>query len=240
MGALFEELDWRRTPMGEISLRRRRDPALRTEVYEIKLDDEFLMSSLWTVGEIELARLGLAGLEGTDLDVVVGGLGLGHTAQAVLADPRVRSLAVVDVLAEVIGWHRAHLVPLGERLTADERCRLVHGDFFAMAGSRFELGGGPPAGRFHAVLLDIDHSPRDVLDPRHAEFYRPGPLSRLAAQIHPGGVFAVWSNDPPDEGFIAVLGQVFADVTAHVVEFPNPLQGDTSTNSVYVARTHAR
>ncbi|TDE20875.1 spermidine synthase [Actinomadura sp. 6K520] len=234
MGALFEELDWRPTPMGAISLRRRRDPALRVDVYEIKLDDDFLMSSLWTAGEVELARLGLAAAEGGELDVLVGGLGLGHTAGAVLDDPRVRSLVVVETLAEVIEWHRAKLVPLGERLSGDDRCRLVHGDFFAMAPAS---AGQAPEGRFHAVLLDIDHSPRHVLDPAHEAFYRHGPLSRLAARLHPGGVFALWSNDPPDDGFTAVLRGAFAEAAAHVVEFPNTIQGGTSTNTVYVART---
>lgn len=238
MGALFEELDWRPTPMGAVSLRRRRDPVMGVEVYEIKLDDDFLMSSLWTVGETELARLGLDAAPGDALDVVVGGLGLGHTAHAALDDPRVRSLVVVETLAEVIGWHRAQMVPLGERLTTDDRCRLEQGDFFAMATSRAGLDPQTPGRRFHAVLLDIDHSPRHVLDPRHASFYRPGPLNRLAAQIHPGGVFAVWSNEPPDDGFTAVLGEVFAEVTAHVVEFRNPIQGGTEANTVYLARSH--
>ncbi|WP_030177165.1 spermidine synthase [Spirillospora albida] len=233
MGALFEELDWRPTAKGAISLRRRRDPLLGVDVHEIKLDDEFLMSSAWTAGEIELARLGLDALDGTGLDVVVGGLGLGYTAGAVLDRPGVRSLIVVEALAEVIEWHRRRLVPLGERLTADERCRLVHGDFFAMAGE--PSGFGPQ--RFHAVLLDIDHSPRHVLDPGHASFYRRGPLSVLAAQIHPGGVFALWSNEPPDDDFTALLADVFAEADAHVVEFANPVQGGTATNTVYVART---
>lgn len=240
MGTLFEELDWRPTPMGAISLRRRRDPVLGADVYEVKLDDEFLMSSLWTVGETELARLGLAAADGAALDVAVGGLGLGHTAAAALDDARVRSLVVVETLGEVIGWHRAGLVPLGERLTADDRCRLVQGDFFGMAEAPSGLDPEAPGSRFHAVLLDIDHSPRHVLDPRHAAFYRLGPLGRLAEQIHPGGVFALWSNDPPDTGFTGLLGETFADVTAHVVEFPNPFQGGTSANTVYVARTHTR
>lgn len=60
MSVRFEEIDWRTTPMGEISLRRRRDPASGEDVYEVKLDDEYLMSSLFTAGEVELTRLGLA------------------------------------------------------------------------------------------------------------------------------------------------------------------------------------
>ncbi|TMQ96258.1 spermidine synthase [Actinomadura soli] len=240
MGPLFEELDWRPTPMGAVSLRRRRDPALGVDVYEIKLDDDFLMSSLWTTGEVELARLGLAAAQEEALDVVVGGLGLGYTAHAALDDPRVRSLVVVETLGEVIEWHRAQLVPLGEMLTTDDRCRLEQGDFFAMASSPAGLDPQEPAARFHAILLDIDHSPGHVLDPQHASFYRPGPLSRLAAQLHPGGVFALWSNEPPDDRFTAVLGEAFAEVTAHVVEFANPLQGGSAANTVYVAHTTRR
>ena len=91
MSARFEELDWRETPMGVISLRRRHDPLFDKDVYEVKLDDDYLMSSLFTVAEVEVARLALAALPaGRDAryDVVVGGLGLGYTAQAVLDSPR--------------------------------------------------------------------------------------------------------------------------------------------------------
>src|SRR5258708_30894482 len=135
MSVNFEELDFRPTAMGVLSLRGRRHLTSGIDIYEIKLGDEFLMSSAFTVAEIALARLGLAALRRTDLDVVVGGLGLGYTAQAVLEEQRVRSLIVVDALAEVIEWHEGGLLPLGEKLTADARCRLVHGDFFALSAS---------------------------------------------------------------------------------------------------------
>ncbi len=60
MSARFQELDWRETPLGELVLRRRWDPLVDREVHEIKLNDEFLMSSLFTAAEVELAALGLA------------------------------------------------------------------------------------------------------------------------------------------------------------------------------------
>lgn len=236
MSARFEELDWRKTPMGEISLRRRWDPAVEIDVYEVKLGDEFLMSSLFTVAEVELARLALAGLPGTDLDVVVGGLGLGYTARAVLDDARVASLIVVEALDEVIGWHRRPLLPHGAVLTSDRRSRLVHGDFFAMAAGDSGFDPAAPGRRFDAVLLDVDHSPRHVLRPGHAAFYTEPALRRLAGRLRPGGVFALWSNDPPDEDFTRTLAAVFATTAAHVVRFPNPLQGGESANTVYVAR----
>ena len=112
MSARIEELAWSPTPIGEVSLRRRRDPVSGVDIFEVKLGDEFLMSSLFTVAEIEVARLALARLDGSDLDVAVGGLGLGYTAQAVLEDPRVRELLVVDALEPVIDWHQRGLVPV--------------------------------------------------------------------------------------------------------------------------------
>src|SRR5258708_15565041 len=166
------ELDYRPTPIGALSLRRRRELSLGVDVYEIKLGDEFLMSSLFTVSEIALARLGLRELSGTNLDVVVGGLGLGYTARAVLEDARVRSLVVVDALAEVIEWHQRGLLPLGAELTSDTRTRLVHGDFFAMLA--FSAGGFDPdipGRRFHAILVGFDHSPRPLLPESHPSFY---------------------------------------------------------------------
>jgi hypothetical protein len=237
MNMRFAELAWRQTPMGEISLRRRLDPILNTQVYEVKLGDEFLMSSLFTVAEVELARLGLAELAEDELDVVVGGLGLGYTARTVLDDHRVRSLIVVDALDEVIAWHQRGLLPFAAALTTDSRCRLLHGDFFGMTADPSGYDPDAPARRVHAVLLDIDHSPRHLLHPRHAGFYTADGLRRLAAHLRPGGVFGLWSNDPPDDTFTGLLGEVFATARAEVVTFDNPLQRRTSSNTIYLART---
>ena len=236
MSARFQELDYRQTPLGELTLRRRRDPGTGADVHEIKLNDEFLMSSLFTVAEVELARLALADLPGEQLRVVVGGLGLGYTAQTVLEHQNVGSLLVVDALGEVIDWHRRGLIPAGKALAADPRCRLVHGDFFAMLRSGQGFDPEEPGRRFDAIVVDIDHSPRHLLHPSNADFYEPEGMRRLAGLLDTGGVFALWSNDPPDDEYTAALATIFTDVRAEVVSFPNPLQGKDSTNTVYLAK----
>jgi len=236
MSLRFEELAFSETPIGEISLRRRLEPRLKVDVYEVKINDEFLMSSLFTVAEIELARLGLAALPADARpDVVVGGLGLGYTARAALEDPRVASLLVVDAVAEVISWHERGLLPEAAALTADPRSRLIEGDFFAMAAGTDGFDPREPGRRFDAILLDVDHSPRHVLAPANAELYTVAGLRRLTTHLRPGGVFALWSDDPPDADFEAVLAEVFTTSAAHVVTFANPLTGGESANTVYVA-----
>ncbi len=237
MSARFEELDRRDTPMGEIVLRRRWEPALHVDVYEVKLGDEFLMSSLFTVSEIALATLALATCSDADtrIDVVVGGLGLGYTAGAVLADTRVASLNVIEALPEVVGWHQDHLLPFARDLTDDARCRLTPGDFFAMVAGDGGLGADADD-RWHAILVDIDHTPRHHLHPSHAPFYEAAGLRRVADSLHRGGVFALWSDDPPDQAFMAVMDAVFETCVPHVVAFPNPYTDGESACTVYVAR----
>ena len=237
MSALFEELDYQVTALGVLMLRRRKDLATGEDIFEIKLNDDFLMSSKFTVSEEALAQLGLADLSDDGLSVVVGGLGLGYTAAAVLKHPNVRSMIVVDALKPVIEWHERGLLPIGAALAHDNRCRFVHGDFFEMAGSP-ESGFDPlhPGSRFDAILLDIDHSPRQFLHPSNAALYTLQGLKKAAAHLRPRGVFALWSNDPEDAEFTAVLRAAFGAGRAEPVVFHNPLQDRDTIQCVYVAR----
>src|SRR5436190_19078026 len=147
----IQELGYQNTPLGELTLRRRLEPLLKNrEVFEVKLGDEYLMSSLFTKSERQLAALGLGRLEG-ELEVVVGGLGLGYTAAEVLKNRNVNRLLVIDLFQAVIDWHQAGLVPLGDVLTKkDARCELRQGDFFELARTGFDAS--VPTCKFDAFL----------------------------------------------------------------------------------------
>ena len=237
---MFEELDYRETPLGPISLRRRSEPRLGGEVlYEVKLGEEFLMSSLFVEAEEQLATLALQSLDTQKLDVVVGGLGLGYTAAKALDNQAVRSLLVIEVMAPVISWHQLGLVPLGDKLALDSRCSLVQGDFFKLAGSSGSFDPDNSRRLFHAVLLDIDHSPSHWLDASNSAFYTDSGLTALAASLHPGGVFGLWSNDPPDDTFTGLLNEVFSSAKSQRVTFPNPYTGGESSSTIYLAYKEA-
>ncbi len=238
MNHIFEELDYQETPLGEISLRRRSEPRLDNKIiYEVKLGDEFLMSSLFVEAEEQLSKLGLAQLKqngfSSDLNVVVGGLGLGYTALTALADDAVVQLRTIDVMQPVISWHQQGILPVGDILAKDSRSELIQADFFAVAKAHKK--GFQNDVPVHAVLLDIDHSPSHWLNEQNKEFYSLEGLKAVAKKIVSGGVFALWSNDWPDQYFVELLGQVFVDTEAHVVRFDNPYSGGESINSVYIS-----
>jgi len=233
----LEELDYRKTPLGELVLRRRRIAELdNAEVYEVRLGDEYLMSSLFHEAEVALADKGLGELGGGNWDVVVGGLGLGYTAAAALKFEQVKRLVIVEALEPVIEWHRKGLVPNGRTLTDDPRTVFHHADFFVLARGK---GFDPDTAdhRFDAVLLDIDHTPDLLLSSAHADFYTEAGLRRLDRFLKPGGVFGLWSNEAPDDGFLDILQRVFGRAEGHVIRFGNPLQQTTSANGLYFART---
>ncbi len=243
MSFVFEEIDFQQTPLGAISLRRRSEPRLNNQVlFEVKLNEEFLMSSLFTEAEIQLSKLGLAALDGQDWDVVVGGLGLGYTAVAALEFKQLKTLQVVDVMEPVISWHQKELVPLGAALNKDERCTLVHADFFDVAtNAKLDFNGqdiDPVTGvkKVHAILLDIDHSPSYWLNPGNCIFYTEQGLKDMSKKLHSGGIFALWSDEPPAQDFMDLLNTIFESCESHVVTFPNPYTHGESTNTVYVAR----
>ncbi|WP_417672224.1 spermidine synthase [Roseibium sp.] len=233
---MFEELDYRPTPIGALSLRKRRDMISKEDIYEIILGDAYLMSSRFTVAEEALARLGLAAVSGNNLHVAVGGLGLGYTARAALEDERVASLLVVDALEPVIDWHQEGLLPVGRELSADDRCSFQLGDFFDLAAAPEGLDQNEPSRKFDAILVDIDHSPTNVLDPKNAAFYEIDGLTQLSRHLTSNGVFALWSNDAPDPTFETALSNVFSFTESHVVPFTSPLNDVEETNTVYVGR----
>ncbi len=238
MSLNYEEIDFRSTPIGDLMLRRRRLLQLGgLDIYEVKLGEDFLMSSLFHEAESQLSKLGLVMLEKEELDVVIGGLGLGYTAVSALEDSRVKSLVVVEYLEGVIEWHQKGLVPLGKTLTKDSRCRLVNADFFALSRDLSKsFDPSHPAKKHDAILLDIDHTPTRVLHQTNTRFYTEEGLKELAQHLKPRGVFALWADGPPETSFTKHLSKVFATVKSHTILFDNPITGGSSEGAVYVAQ----
>jgi len=232
MTATIEELDYQMTPLGELILRRRRSPSVPEEwVYEVKLENNMLMSSSVNASERALAKLALEGRNQRACDVLVGGLGLGYTAATALEYPSVRRVVVMELLVPVIAWHRNRLVPMAGRLLDDPRCLLVEDDFIEYVLRNAET----KQERYDAILIDIDHSPECWLHSRHADFYSETGLRALADCLGPGGIFGLWSASKPAPEFLELVTRVFPLCRSHDVPFFNPHMNKTYSNWIILA-----
>ncbi|MFP5347675.1 MAG: spermidine synthase [Actinomycetes bacterium] len=174
--------------LGELALRRRAGRDGSAPVYELMSNGVFLMDSEDATSERLLAERVLRHLEGEALRVLVGGLGLGFTAAAVLADPRVAQLLVVEIEPQLTTWLRAGLVPSAPDLD-DRRLTILHGDVAEVVLLQ-------PEASLDAVLLDVDNGPGFLTHPANAGLYGDEWLQRAASRLRPGGAVAVWSADP--------------------------------------------
>ena len=223
----FEILAYEETPLGLLCLRRREilsQPG--TLVTEVTLNHEFLMSSYLTASERALTELGLERvLGGEELRVLIGGLGLGYTAASALDSVMVNHVEVVEFLPQVISWLESGLVPLAERLNADERLEVTHGDIY-------ERLSRPGEQEFELIAIDVDHSPEDVLGEQSQGFYSREGLTRAKSHLTKGGVLGVWSYDESSP-LLANMKEVFGTVTVEKVTVMNDLINEEQTDWLF-------
>jgi spermidine synthase len=178
---------------------RRRSSAAGADVLELRVNGVFVMDTLETTSEIELAAQALA-LVDEPRSVVIGGLGLGFTLQRVLADPRVQRAVVVEIEEPLVQWMREGTVPHGPAILADQRVTIVNADIamaIAEARSTYDL-----------VLLDVDNGPGYLVHEANEAVYEEQFLRRCRDLLSPGGVLVVWSGNAAP-GLLDALREVF-------------------------------
>ena len=196
------------TQRGELVLRRRTSETA-ADVLELRVNGVFVMDTLETTSEIELAAQALD-LVDEPTSVLIGGLGLGFTLQRVLSDARVERAVVVEIEEPLIEWMRDGTVPHGPAILADERASVVNADIamaIAEARSSYDL-----------VLLDVDNGPGYLVHEANEQVYQAGFLARCRDLLSPGGVLVVWSANPAPD-LLAAMREVFgrAEEQAHDV-----------------------
>jgi spermidine synthase len=189
------------TERGDVVLRRRTS-GTAPDVLELRVNGVFVMDTLETTSEIELAAQALD-LVDEPTSVLIGGLGLGFTLQRVLADPRVERAVVVEIEEPLVRWMRDGTVPHGPTLLADTRATVVNADIamaIAEARSTYDL-----------VLLDVDNGPGYLVHDGNEAVYEEQFLRRCRDVLGPGGVLVVWSAAvAPD--LLEAMRDVFGEV----------------------------
>lgn len=225
----LEILAYESTDLGILCLRRREllsRPG--TIVTEVTLNHEFLMSSLYTDSEQALARTAIQQCPRENLQVLIGGLGLGYTAQAALESDRVTHVEVVELLPPVIDWLATGLIPLSGELADESRLSVTQDDVYHRLAA-------PPSQLFDVILIDVDHSPDERLGEESVSFYTAAGLRAARQHLTPGGVLGVWSY-AESSPFVEALHEVFEQVHVQPVTYQNQLIDQQQTDWLFFAQ----
>jgi len=220
----YVEIARAETDRGELVLRERRDDGA-SSVLELRANGVFVMDSAETTSEVALAAAALE-LVADPRDVLVGGLGLGFTLQAVLTDQRVERCAVIEIEQALVDWMRDGTIHHGQTLLADERALVVVADVsLALAEAR--------EATYDLVLLDVDNGPGYLVHETNAALYDAPFLALTQRVLRPGGALAIWSA-AESPGLEASLLEVFGNVEPQ--SYAVDLQGREETYWLYVSR----
>lgn len=164
--------------------------------------------------------------EAEGLCLLVGGLGLGFTLQAVLEDRRVSRVDVVEIEPFVVQWNGEYFSSLNGHALADPRVHLVQADL------QEHLRRCPPR-LYHAACLDIDNGPSWTVNEDNASLYEEKGLRSLQRTLRENGVLTLWAAEesPP---FARLLQSLFARVDVLFVDEKDP-RGDLTSYPIYRA-----
>jgi spermidine synthase len=158
--------------------------------FSIMLGRAELMNSRLSGSEEALATLAFAKLRDRQRPhVLIGGLGMGFTLRAALADlgPGAR-IDVAELAPAVIAWAHGPLAGIFGTSLADPRVTVREGDVGRL------MRQSPST--FDAILLDVDNGPEGLSREANDALYDMAGLGDARAALRPSGVLAVWSSGP--------------------------------------------
>ncbi len=190
MAKPWQTIDSEDTPDGLLELRQRNGSD-----FLITIDGRVLMNSHASRSEVLLSKLACNSMsKKNDPRVLIGGLGMGCTLKAALDELPGNALVVVAELNPVVvKWCRAPVAALTGGAVNDPRVTIEIADVASII-RKSAINGGD--NRFDAIILDLYEGPFEAAKERGDSVYGNTALKMSSTALMPGGVFAVWSEDP--------------------------------------------
>ncbi|UCE70796.1 MAG: hypothetical protein JSU99_05670 [Nitrospiraceae bacterium] len=182
------------TDEGVLELRQRGE-----KDFLITIAGRVLMNSAANWSEIMLAELACQYINNQKSPrVLFGGLGMGYTLRAALDKlPLDSRIIVAELNPSVVTWCRGPLAHLTAAAVDDIRVKVMIAD---VASPIRETAVNGKTGRFDAIILDLYEGPFEAARKKNNHLYGSAALKMSNSALVPGGVFAVWSEDP-DKAF---------------------------------------
>lgn len=190
MARPWQTIDSVDTDEGLLELRKRGESD-----FLITVGGRVLMNSSLNKSEIMLAESACRYINNQkNPRVLMGGLGMGCTLRAALDKlPRDARIIVAELNPAVVKWCRGPIACLTGRAVDDPRVTLEIANVASVIHKAAEHGRDM---RFDAIVLDLYEGPFEAARERGEYLYGAAALNLCSAALMPGGVFAVWSEDP--------------------------------------------
>jgi hypothetical protein len=206
--------------------------------FEIHAGGQLYISSALRRSERELTNVGMVALrDRNDITVLIAGLGMGHLLAAVLENPRVVRVDVVEHSSAIINWNRSHFAALHRAPPLDDPRVHVHQMGLSAYLRAFRYKALPTVqledSGYLAILLDLDEGPSHLLRAKNADLYSEDGLTDLEETLRPGGVLALWSQ-AREVAFIEQLKGRFQNIAEIVI--PVEVPGSPGLDYLYRAR----
>jgi spermidine synthase len=197
----WRQLDSAKIPGGGGELRLKQ----RGAEFSIMLGSNELMNSRLSGSERALARLACQKIRGRgQAQVLIGGLGMGFTLRAALAELADDAVVTVaELVPAVVAWARGPMAEIYGGSLDDRRVTVREVDVGVMIRQA--------TARYDAILLDVDNGPEGLSRQANDGLYDMAGLGAARAALSDGGVLAVWSSGP-DARFTRRLRQAGFDV----------------------------
>jgi spermidine synthase len=160
--------------------------------YVIRVNGRELMSTRHSHSEEQLGVVGCAELaDRRGARVLIGGLGLGFTLRATLANlPADAHVVVAELLPEVVTWNQNVAYALACAELADPRTEVVLGDVARVIEQS--------TARFDAILLDADNQTTAMNTAGNSRLYQASGLAAVHRALTEQGSAVYWSagEDP--------------------------------------------
>lgn len=203
----------------------------RGDEFSIRVGRRELMNSRLHGSEEALAQMACGRIANRiNARVLIGGLGMGYTTAAALANLASDAEVVVAELAPaVVTWNRGPLADLAKRPLDDRRVTLHQGDVAKL----LRVG----VGTYDAILLDVDNGPEGLTQRGNDWLYAKAGLAAARLALHPGGVLGVWSATA-NASFAARLRGANLQVEEHAVRARQ--EGKGARHTIWLATRHGR
>lgn len=155
----------------------------------IRVDGLELMNSRWHRSERAMAHLAVARTFTASPRILIGGLGLGFTLDAMVqAFAPSATLIVAEKSADVMRWHQEHF-QTAFGFKAAPGTQILNEDVYDTICNQ------PP---FDLIVLDVDNGPQPVSGISNQRLYQSHGLKLIRTQLNKNGTLLVWSGFKAD------------------------------------------